>query len=197
MLMRGYLLLSKDQEIIGDKPQRQPSTQHPATNQCASFKTKFQRPKSAHGVWWSVSGSWLQSTHQGSWLQSTHPVRVLLCDLRALFGNTNAAPAHHRARHISESNECAWRWCFFRMCFCGPFCGPFCAEKHTETPFLCTKTPFLCFLWHRTAQTRKQRAHMRKCLDVGHIHSTRLARQDFVARAPLPKFILGPPTGGA
>jgi hypothetical protein len=28
------------------------------------------------------------------------------------------------------------------------------------------------FLWHRTAQTRKQRAHLRKCLDVGHIHST-------------------------
>jgi hypothetical protein len=45
-------------------------------------------------------------------------------------------------------------------------------QKAQKGCFLCTKTPFLCFLWHKTAQTRKQRAHMRKCLDVGHIHST-------------------------
>jgi hypothetical protein len=45
-------------------------------------------------------------------------------------------------------------------------------QKAQKRCFLCTKTPFLCFPWHRTAQTRKQRAHLRKCLDVGHIHST-------------------------
>jgi hypothetical protein len=72
-------------------------------------------------------------------------------------------PATCSAATITKHVEwmCASRWCFSVCVSVGFSVGLSVQKKHTETRF-CAQTHFLCFLWHRTAQTRKQRAQTRE-----------------------------------
>ena len=63
MLMRGYLrvLLSKDQEIIGDKPQRhsQAHNTRPRTNALLSKQNFKDQRAFTYRTWCLVVGQWL------------------------------------------------------------------------------------------------------------------------------------------
>jgi hypothetical protein len=61
---------------------------------------------------------------------------------------------------VSMSNECAWRWCFSGCVYVGLSVGLSVPQKAQKSCFLCTKTPFLCFLCGTELRRHENRGHI-------------------------------------